>query len=345
MATLDIFDLWKGWWIPGPVARRVPRAVLPGSADVGRYSGDLVHTSPTRLQDHWCAGIRRSAGIETWLGLFVVLPAAVLAMLALAGLVLTVHPSAADDPEFARENSLQFFSFSAGLASAALLWLYRSHSLYRRRTGVSLPLTSAVDLARLLRSCWKAGEGSLPLLALDQQVTRFSNRLGWFAQYGVAGERRRSALRPHLARVQHTLETQMSKVLRDGPDALPQLVRLLSTLLDRSVQGRWMGLLDEVDLPEETAGVDTADEEGNDRWVVLGGGAAAAVIVVAAVAAGLPASAVAPAALTALIGPAVMWGSQKLESARQYQQTMRASLNGAPAGPDTTTEPAAAPTR
>jgi len=61
--------------------------------------------------------------------LFVILPAALAATLALGGLLLTVHPSASENPEFARENTLQFFSLSAGLAGAAVLWFYRSRDL------------------------------------------------------------------------------------------------------------------------------------------------------------------------------------------------------------------------
>lgn len=70
-----------------------------------------------------------------------------------------------------------------------------------------------------------------------------------------------------------------------------------------------MGTLDEADLPHEAADLVTAREDRQDRRVVLAGSTAAAVIVAVAIAAGMPAAAVAPAALTALIGPAVMWGS------------------------------------
>ncbi|MFD7710137.1 hypothetical protein [Streptomyces sp. NPDC059786] len=340
VATLDILDLWKGWWIPPWIARRVPSAVLPNATAVLRTGGFLraaVRSSPAVLQQHWWRGLRRIGGLHVWATLFAFVPTVLLGMLALAGLIITVHPGASSDPEFARENTLPFFSLSAGLASAAVLWFYRSRRLYRRRVGESLPLTSAVYLARLLASCWKAAQGSLTLLQLDRQLTSYTNRLGWFAAYGVDRERRRTALRPHLAGVQQALETEMSNVLRYGIGALPGLARLLATLLDRSVQGRWMGLLDEADLPRNTEALITVGEDNNDRWVVLAGSAAAAVIVTAAVAAGLPAAAVAPAALTALIGPAVMWGSGKLGSSREHLQTMTGPLG------TTAAEPAAEP--
>ncbi|MGW5129559.1 hypothetical protein ACWEQ7_37085 [Streptomyces sp. NPDC004069] len=346
MEVLDILDVWKGWWIPARIAKRVPRAFLPSTTDVVEHCRPQrapVCSAPAKLQEHWCRGVRRSVGIEIWFALFVLFPPALIGALAFGGIVLTVHPSASENPEFARENTLQFFSLSAGLASAAVLWVYRSRNLYRRRIGESLPLTSAVALARLLRSCWKAAEDSLPLLELDRQVTRYSNRLGWFAEYGVNRERRRAALRPHLARVQQALETEMSNVLRDGPGSLPRLEQLLATLLDRSVQGRWMGMLDEADLPQEAADLVTAREDRQDRWVVLAGSTAAAVIVATAVAAGLPTSAVAPAALTALIGPAVMWGSEKLGSHHGHLQTMTSNLGATAADPAATTPSASAP--
>ncbi|MER7582565.1 hypothetical protein ABTY56_21485, partial [Kitasatospora sp. NPDC097691] len=209
-------------------------------------------------------------------------------------------------------------------------WVYRSMLLYRRRVGESLPVTSAVDLARLLRKCSEAAAGTLPLLELDRHVHRHTNRLGWFAMYGVDREQRRNALRPHIAGVQQALEREMSNALRDGPQAVPGLARLVATLLDRSVQGRWMGLLDEADLPEVLAELVTAREGRHDRAVVLAGSVAAVVIVGVATAADLPASVTAPAALTALIGPAVMWGSEKLGTLREYHGMVRGGL-GAPA--------------
>ncbi|MEV6212560.1 hypothetical protein [Kitasatospora sp. NPDC051914] len=267
--------------------------------------------------------------METWAAICVILPAAVSGALALGGLVLTVHPSSSDNPQFAREHTLGFFSLSAGLGSAAVLWFYRSRSLYRRRLGVSLPVTSAFHLARLLRNCSAAASGGLTLLELDQRVTRYTNQLGWFAAYGVDRERRRAALQPHIARVQLAVETEMSNVLRDGPDAVPRLARLLATLLDRSVQGRWMGLLEEADLPTERTELVAPRGDRYDRWVVLGGSVAAAAVMGTAIIAGLPASAVAPAALTALIGPAVMWGSDKLGIKREHAQTMTVAVNAA----------------
>ncbi|PBC69819.1 hypothetical protein BX265_7177 [Streptomyces sp. TLI_235] len=331
MAVLDFPDVWKGWWVPAWIVERAPARVVPGSADAAGYG--LVHSPPAKLKERWTRGARRSWGIETWVAIFVILPAAVAGVLALGGLILTVHPSSSDNPQFARENTMAFFSLSAGLGSAAVMWVYRSRILYRRRIGASLPLTSAFHLARLLRSCSAAESGSLTLLELDQRVTRYTNQLGWFGAYGVDGERRRTALQPHIARVQLAVETEMSMVLRDGPEAVPRLGRLLATMLDRSVQGRWMGLLDETDLPTEAAELVAPREAKQDRWVVLGGSAAAAAVMGTAIIAGLPVAAVAPAALTALIGPAVMWGSDKLGTKREHLQTATAGVNAAASAP------------
>ncbi|MER7765788.1 hypothetical protein [Kitasatospora sp. NPDC096140] len=344
MGVLDVLDLWKGWWIPPQIAGRLPRAVIPSAADVDGYGRDLhapVGTAPATLQEHWRRGIRRSWGIEAWLLVFVMLPAALVATFALTGLFLTVHPSSSEDPEFLQRNTLLTFSLCAGLGSAAVLWVYRSMHLYRRRVGESLPLTSAVDLARLLRKCQEAADGTIPLLELDRHVTRHTNRLGWFAEYGVDREQRRKALRPHIAGVQQALEREMSNALRDGPEAVPRLARLVATLLDRSVQGRWMGLLDEADLPETPADLVTARESRHDRAVVLAGSVAAVLIVGAATAADLPASVVAPAALTALIGPAVMWGSEKLGTPREHHGALRAALAPAAEPAGSTGEPPA----
>ncbi|GAA2813538.1 hypothetical protein GCM10010441_42810 [Kitasatospora paracochleata] len=327
MAALDLPDVWKGWWIPAWIARRVPARVIPSPADVAGHGP--VHSSPAKLNEHWCSGVRRSWGLETWASIFVILPAAVAGTLALGGLVLTVHPSSSDDAQFAREHTLGFFSLSAGLGSAAVLWFLRSRSLYRRRLGASLPLTSAFHLARLLRDCSAAAAGGLALLELDQRVARYTNQLGWFAAYGVDRERRRAALQPHIARVQLAVETEMSNVLRDGPDAVPRLARLLATLLDRSVQGRWMGLLEESDLPTERTELVAPRGDRHDRWVLLGGSVAAAAVMGTAIVAGLPAAAVAPAALTALIGPAVMWGSDKLGTRREQAQIVAAAVSAA----------------
>ncbi|MGW5434051.1 hypothetical protein ACWET9_44040 [Streptomyces sp. NPDC004059] len=339
MALLDPFDLWKGWWIPTWIIKRLPNRGLPTMA--GQDLQVPVCTSPE--QEESCRkGIRRSAGLEVWTYIYVLLPAAVMATLAVAGLVITVHPSASEDPQFVRDAWLPFLSLSAGLASAAVLWVYRSRSLYRRRVGASFPITSAADLSRLLRSCWKAHQGDMQLLELDRQITRYTNSLGWFAAYGIERERRRAALRPHIAKVQQALETEMSNVLRDGVGALPRLARLLAIMLDRSVQGRWMGMLDETDLPLQEVDLVTAQEDKYDRRAVLGGSAAAAAIMGVAITAGVPASAAAPAALTALIGPAVMWGSEKLGSKREYMQTMTTHLDGAAADPAANTPPASA---
>ncbi|MFF7991549.1 hypothetical protein ACFZDG_17360 [Kitasatospora xanthocidica] len=333
MALFDLFDVWKGWWIPPLVARRLARAVVPSTADIGGYGHELrapVNSAPATLREHWCQGVRRSWGIEAWLLLFVFLPAALVATMALTGLYLTLHPSGSEDAEFFRRNTLLSFSFCVGMGSGAVLWVYRSLFLYRRRVGESLPLTSAVDLARLLRRCKEAGSGALPLLELDRHVSRHVNRLGWFAAYGVDRERRRTALSPHIAGVQQALEREVSLALRDGPDAVPRLARLVATLLDRSVQGRWMGLLDEADLPETPAELVTARDGKHDRMVVLAGSVAAVLVVATATAVGLPASAVAPAALTAFIGPAVLWGSERLGTLREHHGAVRSGL-GTPA--------------
>ncbi|MER7585354.1 hypothetical protein, partial [Kitasatospora sp. NPDC097691] len=154
MAVFDVLDLWKGWWIPPQIAGRLPRAVVPSTADIDAYGRDLpapVATAPATLQEYWRRGIRRSWGIEAWLLVFVLLPAALVGTFALTGFFLTVHPSSAEEAELFRGNILLTFSLCAGLGIAAVLWVYRSMLLYRRRVGESLPVTSAVDLARLLR--------------------------------------------------------------------------------------------------------------------------------------------------------------------------------------------------
>ncbi|MER6398941.1 hypothetical protein ABT263_23260 [Kitasatospora sp. NPDC001603] len=119
MAVLDLPDVWKGWWVPPWIAGRVPARVVPGPAEIAGYGP--VHSPPAMLKEHCRRGVRRSWGVETWAAIFAVLPAAAAGALALSGLILTVHPSASDNPQYTRQHTLEFFSLSAGLGSAAAL--------------------------------------------------------------------------------------------------------------------------------------------------------------------------------------------------------------------------------
>ncbi|MGW1894038.1 hypothetical protein ACWCP6_27870 [Streptomyces sp. NPDC002004] len=156
-------------------------------------------------------------------------------------------------------------------------------------------------------------------------------------------EGQRQAVSAHVMQVRRALVAAANGLLRDGRDALPGLVRTVSTLLDRLVAERWLALLD---LEEPSAAADADDlasgptEERRDRLVVLAGSMLAAGGLATAAAFGVPLGAAVPGALVFLLGPAMMWGGKGL---RPSAHRMFASLQEGIGRAGATAEPPSAP--
>ncbi|MFJ3758589.1 hypothetical protein [Streptomyces sp. NPDC090080] len=176
--------------------------------------------------------------------------------------------------------------------------------------------------------CLKAYRGEESLLVLDRRNKRLGTWLVRFGAHG-AGEfspRRQQQLREHTARVSAALDAYNERILREGVDAIPELVGILFVILNRMAQGQWLNLMDDGDLPPyipPTAEEIDSETRRADAAIVVGGATVAAVFTGVAISLGVPASAVVPAALIFLLGPATLWGSKKLGNPKEALESFR----------------------
>ena len=196
------------------------------------------------------------------------------------------------------------------------------------------------ECVAILIACGECRRGVGGILDVDRHVTNLCGCLGSFAMDG-GGFRslgKREALSWHLRQVQDDLLKSTDVLLQEGEISLEGVVERAATILDRICEQRWLRLLD---LPETTdsdlASTPVAETRGGrDTWVVLGGSLAAAVVLGASGAVGLPLGTAVPAALVLALGPAAVWGSNRLNmSPRGLLHSMSGVLTSAPTN-DTT---------
>ncbi|WP_190084778.1 hypothetical protein [Streptomyces longisporoflavus] len=180
--------------------------------------------------------------------------------------------------------------------------------------------------------CLRAYEGRVSLLTLDRRNQRLNRALTRFGETDAVGfsSHRKKQLFEHTARVGAALDVYNERILREGTQAIPDLVKQLFIILERMADDRWLALLDEHDLP---AYAPPSSEElesearRTDATIVFGGATVAALFTGIAISLGAPASAVIPAALIFLLGPAAMWGSKKLSNPRETLDAMRQGIS------------------
>ncbi|GGO49420.1 hypothetical protein GCM10012287_26730 [Streptomyces daqingensis] len=107
---------------------------------------------------------------------------------------------------------------------------------------------------------------------------------------------------------------------------------MLSWLIDRLIEERWLNLLDVPQTADDevlqTSSPDP-NEDRRDAWIVMGGSLLAAVALCIVTTLGVPLTAGIPAAFVFLMGPAVLMGSRKLgASPRGLLTSVRSSVEG-----------------
>ncbi|MFF7369446.1 hypothetical protein [Streptomyces tricolor] len=177
-------------------------------------------------------------------------------------------------------------------------------------------LAAIVQCCDILDLCGRVATGREALLRLEEHCDALCVDIGDFAvssKVFLNSMRRDSVLR-HVALVQQEVMSRSGAVLRDGPTALPGLIQVIGTLLERLIEQRWLGLLDVTATGEaESIARSSVHRNGKrDAWIVIVGSLAAAIAAGAAVAVGLPLTAAIPSALIFLLGPAMLWGSRRL---------------------------------
>lgn len=184
---------------------------------------------------------------------------------------------------------------------------------------------------RCIDDCLRTQEGEVPLLHLDREIHRFGLALVRFGKSGLvqgSPERKRQLLE-HTTRVSAALDASAERLLRDGEDAIPDMVRCLVGILERLADEKWLNLVDETELPTyQPPSSEEMESEIRraDGRIVLVGATAAAILVGVMIALGVPAGAVIPAALIFLLGPASIWGSKKLGSPREMLDALRSGV-------------------
>ncbi|WP_405539003.1 hypothetical protein OG787_43545 [Streptomyces sp. NBC_00075] len=179
--------------------------------------------------------------------------------------------------------------------------------------------------------CYRASQGKSTLLYLDSRIHRLGLALIRFGKSGVprASPARRQRFLEHTTRVSAALDARTERLFTDGTDAIPDLIKFLTGILERLAEEKWLNIIDDHELPAyQQPSVEEVDQEVRkaDGRVVLLGATAAAVMVGVLISIGIPAGAVIPGALIFLLGPATVWGSRKIGSPREMLDSIRGGV-------------------
>ncbi|WP_406486719.1 hypothetical protein [Streptomyces phaeochromogenes] len=182
--------------------------------------------------------------------------------------------------------------------------------------------------------CHRAYQGKSTLLYLDRRIHRLGLALIRFGGFGIplASPARRQQFLEHATRVSAALDARTERLFTDGTDAIPDLVKFLTGILERLADEKWLNIIDDHELPAyQQPSAEEMDQEVRkaDGRVVLLGATAAAVMVGVLISIGVPAGAVIPGALIFLLGPATVWGSRKIGSPREMLDSIRGGVTQA----------------
>jgi hypothetical protein len=202
-----------------------------------------------------------------------------------------------------------------GLLCSLLLIVFAFWSWLRKRRVDSEggALRAACALLEL------AGWGKKPLTSparVDLDVANLCNWLRLFSAYGNPGGPaiRRAQLNLHVTQVIGTLEDASEQILMHGEEAYVHLVTMLSKMIDRMVEGRWHGLLDESEMSARARLMKEnviPHETKRDIRIAVFGALLAATFAVGSVLLGVPSEvALSVAGITALIPAAVSGGKR-----------------------------------
>ncbi|MFG1671298.1 hypothetical protein [Streptomyces sp. Y7] len=233
--------------------------------------------------------------------------------------------------EFHKIGDRSGFYVAIALLSFSFQWWLSELRRARSAIGEESFRIAFHECCFAISRCLRAYEGEVSLLTLDRRNQRLIRALTRFGETGTAGfsNHRKKQMLEHTARVGAALDAHNERILREGTQAVPHLARHLFIILERMAAERWLDLLDEGDLPTYTPpSAEELESETRraDATIIFGGATIAALFTGVAISLGAPASAVVPAALIFLLGPAAMWGSKKLSTPRETLDAMRQGM-------------------
>jgi hypothetical protein len=168
-------------------------------------------------------------------------------------------------------------------------------------------------------------------LDIEAAISDLCNELADFANTNQVLNKppRQQEVARHVDRVQEELRSASGRILSGGLEEIPGLVRSVGTILERTIERRWLCLLDlpSTGSPPPPAHTSHRENGKRDALIVMGGSLAAAIGLGVANTAGVPLSAAVPATLVFLLGPATLWGSRRLGvSPRGLLDSVRTSV-------------------
>ncbi|MBQ0847456.1 hypothetical protein J8N05_04340 [Streptomyces sp. BH-SS-21] len=216
---------------------------------------------------------------------------------------------------------------------------------WRKQEADAQALLTCVSVLYL---CGEMLMGRAKALTVDRFNSILCQNLGDFASDSPEfpdTERRLEVLR-HVSGVQQVLMKSSGRLLIDGSEGVPGLVRELESLLDGLLEQRWLNLLDvsSVTSAESVTQSSQGEIDRRDIWIVVGGSSVAAIGLGVAAGIGVPLAAAVPAALVFLLGPAALWGSKRLGVSPRHvldsvrTPVMEANQGGTPQQPSTGTQ-------
>lgn len=184
---------------------------------------------------------------------------------------------------------------------------------------------------RTLITCHSAAEGKASLLYLDRRMHYFTLSLVRFGKSGAPqlSPKRQQQLLEHASRVSVAFNSRSERFFIDGVNAIPDLVKSLTDVLERISDEKWLNLMDETELVAyQPPSTEELEEEVRraDGKVILLGATTAAILVGVLISLGVPAGAVVPGALIFLLGPATVWGSKKVGNPREMLDAFKGGI-------------------
>ncbi|RFU86252.1 hypothetical protein DY218_13230 [Streptomyces triticagri] len=306
------------------LSRRSGAGQRPTVVNVAEYRaaltslGLVTQATEAQLTERMRRGDHAERGIGAWLALSMAVPM-------VPWMVGAFVLSTAEDWWLTLHVGL------AGLGFVTTGMLHKAHIATFVARGLEAPLLLSRDIGIAVLRCKAVADGHGDQLHLDGGVGVVIGDLRSFSKHGYrsADLKRRAELIDHTERVCGALHDSAGRVLVDGAEAAPNLARLLHTIAERAAQGRWLGLLDEADLPEslplEPSG--TRRRRITEAAVVLLLAAGAAAAVIGAMALQVPAQYAAVVGLAAFLGGGLAWrGSRVGVTSRSMFSTIGAAF-------------------
>ncbi|MGK5531614.1 hypothetical protein [Streptomyces sp. URMC 129] len=186
-----------------------------------------------------------------------------------------------------------------------------------RRLGANL--TAISTCLHIATTCAAYARGNASALTIVKLVDTVCRQIADFTatHEALVTPPLDTAVRQHTAAVRRELMEASAGLLREGPSALPRLVSLIHTMIQRITSDQWLALLDLGDtssLPNSQDSAGDVSESNKDAGIAMLTSLLASAALATATTMGLPLAAGFPAALILLIGPTIWFGSRRLRS-------------------------------